>query len=58
MVCSIHSLSVPGLVLFSPWKFFEFYARTCPAMFFYFIKNFTSNKNFSLYLISQLEHFA
>ena len=35
MVFSIHSLSILGLVfLFSQWKFFELYVRTCPAMFF------------------------
>ena len=28
-----------GLVfLFSQWKFFELYVRTCPAMFFYFVE--------------------
>ena len=36
MVFPIHSLTVVlGLVfLFSQWKFFELYVRTCPAMYF------------------------
>ena len=35
MVFWIHSWSILGLVfLFSQWKFFELYVRTCPAMFF------------------------
>ena len=29
--------------LFSQWKFFELYVRTCPAMFFYFVKVFVTN---------------
>ena len=38
MVFSIHSESTLGLVLlFSQWKFFELYVRTCPAMFFIFV---------------------
>ena len=28
--------------LFSQWKFFEFYVRTCPAMFFYFVMIFVT----------------
>ena len=36
MVFPVHSESLLGLVLFSEWKFVEFYVRTCPAMFFKF----------------------
>ena len=30
--------------LFSHWEFFELYVRSCPAMFFYFVKIFVTTK--------------
>ena len=39
--------------LFSQWKFFELYVRTCPAMFFYFVELF-----FALPILPLFQHFA
>ena len=49
MIFSIHSWSILSLVfLFSQWKFFELYVRTCPAMFFVS----SSDALFSFYICS------